>query len=78
LCHTIVQNHAELVMFLNANLIILDEPTNHLELESINSYNDALQDYLETILVSSHTQELAQTVANRIIEIGPNGFIDKV
>lgn len=64
-------------MFLNANLIILDEPTNHLELESINSYNDALQDYLETILVSSHTQELAQTVANRIIEIGPNGFIDK-
>ncbi|MCA6438083.1 MAG: hypothetical protein IM600_06795 [Bacteroidetes bacterium] len=78
MCHTIVQNHAELVMFLNANLIILDEPTNHLELESINSYNDALQDYLETILVSSHTQELAQTVANRIIEIGPNGFIDKV
>jgi ATPase subunit of ABC transporter with duplicated ATPase domains len=48
-----------------------------LDLESIISYNDALKDYPGTILFTSHDHELVQTVANRIIEIGPNGFIDK-
>jgi ATPase subunit of ABC transporter with duplicated ATPase domains len=65
------------MMLLNPNLLILDEPTNHLDLESIISYNDALKDYPGTILFTSHDHELVQTVANRIIEIGPNGFIDK-
>lgn len=65
------------MMLLNPNLLILDEPTNHLDLESIISYNDALKDYPGTILFTSHDHELVQTVANRIIEVGPNGFIDK-
>lgn len=65
------------MMLLNPNLLILDEPTNHLDMESIISYNDALKDYTGTILLTSHDHELVQTVANRIIEIGPKGLIDK-
>lgn len=65
------------MMLFNPNLLILDEPTNHLDMESIISYNDALKDYSGVIMFTSHDHELVQTVANRIIEIGPKGIIDK-
>ncbi len=65
------------LMLFNPNFIVLDEPTNHLDLVSIIGYNDALKDYTGTILFTSHDHELMQTVANRIIELTPNGFIDK-
>lgn len=65
------------MMQFNPNLLILDEPTNHLDLESIIAYNDALKDFTGTILFASHDHELMQTVANRIIELTPNGIIDK-
>lgn len=65
------------MMLLNPNLLILDEPTNHLDLESIIAYNDALKDYTGVVLFTSHDHEMVQTVANRIIEIGPKGIIDK-
>ncbi|MBL7854109.1 MAG: ATP-binding cassette domain-containing protein [Cyclobacteriaceae bacterium] len=61
-----------------ANLLIVDEPTNHLDLESIQSFNNALKDFPGQILFTTHDHEFAQTVANRIIEIGPNGFMDKL
>ena len=56
---------------------MLDEPTNHLDLESITSFNNALKNYKGTVLLSTKDREFSQTVANRIIEIGPNGMIDK-
>jgi ATPase subunit of ABC transporter with duplicated ATPase domains len=65
------------MMQLNPNFLILDEPTNHLDLESIIAYNDALKDFTGTVLLTSHDHELMQTVANRIIELTPNGIIDK-
>lgn len=66
-------------MMLNeANLLIIDEPTNHLDLESIQAFNNGLKDYDGTVLFTSHDHQFVQTVANRIIEIGPNGFIDKL
>ena len=65
------------LMLQNPNLLILDEPTNHLDMESIIAYNDALKDYTGTILFTSHDHELVQTVAGRVVELGPNGFIDK-
>jgi ATPase subunit of ABC transporter with duplicated ATPase domains len=65
------------MMQLNPNLLILDEPTNHLDLESIIAYNDALKDFTGVVLFTSHDHELMQTVANRIIELTPNGIIDK-
>lgn len=61
-----------------ANLLILDEPTNHLDLESIQAFNNALKDFPGTVLFTSHDHEFTQTVANRIIEISPNGFLDKL
>lgn len=61
-----------------ANLLIVDEPTNHLDLESIQSFNNALKDFPGTVLFTSHDHEFTQTVANRIIEISPNGFMDKL
>lgn len=66
------------MMLSGANLLILDEPTNHLDLESITAFNNALKDFTGTILFTSHDHEFTQTVANRIIEITPNGFIDKL
>jgi ATPase subunit of ABC transporter with duplicated ATPase domains len=66
------------MMLTGANLLILDEPTNHLDLESITAFNNALKDFPGTILFTSHDHEFTQTVANRIIEITPNGFIDKL
>ncbi len=65
-------------MLAGANVLLLDEPTNHLDLESITAFNNALKDFPGTVLFTSHDHEFIQTVANRIIEITPNGFIDKV
>jgi len=66
------------MMLAGANLLILDEPTNHLDLESITAFNNALKDFPGTVLFTSHDHEFTQTVANRIIEITPNGFIDRL
>jgi ATPase subunit of ABC transporter with duplicated ATPase domains len=66
------------MMLAGANLLILDEPTNHLDLESIQAFNNALKDFPGTVLFTSHDHEFTQTVANRIIEITPSGFIDKL
>lgn len=62
----------------NANCLILDTPTNHLDLESIQAFNNNLKVYKGNILFSSHDHEFIQTVANRIIELTPNGIIDKM
>jgi ATPase subunit of ABC transporter with duplicated ATPase domains len=66
------------MMIPGANLLILDEPTNHLDLESITAFNNALKDFPGTVLFTSHDHEFTHTVANRIIEITPKGFIDKL
>lgn len=66
------------MMLAQANFLMLDEPTNHLDLESITAFNNALKDFPGTVLFTSHDHEFTQTVANRIIEITPNGFIDKL
>jgi ATPase subunit of ABC transporter with duplicated ATPase domains len=65
------------MMLLNPNVLVLDEPTNHLDLESITSLNNGLQDFKGTILFTSHDYQFVQTIANRIVEITPNGIIDK-
>lgn len=66
-------------MMLNgANVLIFDEPTNHLDLESITALNNGLIDFDGTILFTSHDHQFIQTIANRIIEITPNGIIDRV
>lgn len=62
----------------NANCLILDTPTNHLDLESIQAFNNNLKAYKGIVLFSSHDHEFIQTVANRIIELTPNGIIDKM
>lgn len=66
------------MMLQHPNMLVLDEPTNHLDLESITAFNNALIDYQGTVLFSSHDHEFMQTVANRIIELTPNGMIDKM
>jgi ATPase subunit of ABC transporter with duplicated ATPase domains len=66
------------MMIPGANLLILDEPTNHLDLESITAFNNALKDFPGTVLFTSHDHEFTHTASNRIIEITPNGFIDKL
>ena len=65
------------MMMTRANILMLDEPTNHLDLESIQSLNNSLINFKGTVLFTTHDHEFAQTVANRIIEITPNGVIDK-
>jgi ATPase subunit of ABC transporter with duplicated ATPase domains len=65
-------------MLQSANVLLLDEPTNHLDLESITALNNAMIDYKGTILFTSHDHEFTQTVANRVIELTPNGLIDKL
>ena len=62
----------------NANCLILDTPTNHLDLESIQAFNNNLKLFKGNILFSSHDHEFSQTVATRIIELPPNGTIDKL
>ena len=61
-----------------AKLLLMDEPTNHLDLESIQALNQGMKEFQGTILFTSHDHELVNTVANRIIEITPNGMIDKM
>ncbi|NPA44266.1 MAG: ABC-F family ATP-binding cassette domain-containing protein [Chlorobi bacterium] len=62
----------------NPNVLILDTPTNHLDLESIQAFNNNLKTFKGNILMSSHDHEFIRTVCNRIIEITPNGMIDKL
>lgn len=65
------------MMLSNANVLLLDQPTNHLDLESITALNNGLVDYKSNILFSSHDHQFIQTIANRVIEITPNGIVDK-
>lgn len=66
------------MMLKNANVLILDTPTNHLDLESIQAFNNMLSSFKGNVLFSSHDHEFIQTVANRVIELTPNGTIDKM
>lgn len=66
------------LMLSGANVLILDEPTNHLDLEAITSLNDALVEFPGVILFNSHDHEFISSIANRIIEITPNGIIDRM
>jgi ATPase subunit of ABC transporter with duplicated ATPase domains len=66
------------MMLAKANLLLMDEPTNHLDLESIQALNQGMKDFPGTLLFTSHDHELVNTVADRIIEIAPNGIIDKM
>ncbi len=66
------------VMFAKANLLMMDEPTNHLDLESITALNNGMTAFEGSMMFTSHDHELVQTVANRVIEITPNGIIDKM
>ena len=66
------------LMLSGANVLILDEPTNHLDLEAITSLNDALVEFPGVILFNSHDHEFISSIANRIIEITPNGVIDRM
>lgn len=61
-----------------ANVLILDTPTNHLDLESIQAFNNTLISFKGNVLFSSHDHEFIRTVANRVIELTPNGFIDRI
>lgn len=65
------------MMMVRANVLMLDEPTNHLDLESITAFNNSLKNFKGTILLTTHDHEFAQTVGNRIIELTPNGVIDR-
>ena len=66
------------MMMKDANTLVLDSPTNHLDLESIQAFNNTLQGFKGNILLASHDHEFIQTVCNRIIELTPNGIIDKM
>ncbi len=65
------------MMLSEANVLILDQPTNHLDLESITAVNDGLTSFKSNILFTSHDRQFIDTIANRIIEITPDGFIDR-
>ncbi len=65
------------MMMVRANVLMLDEPTNHLDLESITAFNNSLTNFKGTILFTTHDHEFAQTVANRVVELTPNGIIDR-
>ena len=65
------------MMMTRANVLMLDEPTNHLDLESITAFNNSLTNFKGTILFTTHDHEFAQTVANRVVELTPNGIIDR-
>ncbi|MEL6719745.1 MAG: ABC-F family ATP-binding cassette domain-containing protein, partial [Bacteroidota bacterium] len=66
------------VMLAHPNFLLLDEPTNHLDLESITALNNAMRDFKGNMIFTSHDHQLMQTAANRIIEISPNGIIDRL
>ena len=59
------------------DVLLLDEPTNHLDLESITAFNNSLKNFKGSVLFTTHDHEFAQTVANRVLEITPNGVIDR-
>ena len=65
------------MMLTNANVLLLDSPANHLDLESIQAFNNTLVAFKGIVLMNSHDHEIIQTVCNRIIELTPNGMIDK-
>jgi ATPase subunit of ABC transporter with duplicated ATPase domains len=65
------------MMMIRANVLMLDEPTNHLDLESITAFNNSLKNFKGTVLFTTHDHEFAQTLANRVIELTPNGVIDR-
>ena len=65
------------MMMIRANVLMLDEPTNHLDLESITAINNSLKNFKGTVLCTTHDHAFAQTVGNRIIELTPNGVIDR-
>jgi ATPase subunit of ABC transporter with duplicated ATPase domains len=65
------------MMMMRANVLMLDEPTNHLDLESITAFNNSLKNFKGTVMFTTHDHEFAQTVANRVIELTPNGVIDR-
>lgn len=66
------------LMLSNSNVLIFDEPTNHLDLESIQALNKGLEDFDSNLLFTSHDHQLTNSVANRIIELGPKGCLDKL
>lgn len=66
------------LMLSNSNVLIFDEPTNHLDLESIQALNKGLEDFDSNLLFTSHDHQLTNSVANRIIELGPKGSLDKL
>ena len=65
------------MMMMRANVVMLDEPTNHLDLESITAFNNSLKNFKGTVLFTTHDHEFAQTVGNRVVELTPNGVIDR-
>ena len=65
------------MMMTRANVLMLDEPTNHLDLESITAFNNSLKNFKGTVMFTTHDHEFAQTVANRVVELTPNGAIDR-
>ncbi|TDI78965.1 MAG: ATP-binding cassette domain-containing protein [Bacteroidetes bacterium] len=65
------------MMMIRANVLLLDEPTNHLDLETITAFNNSLKNFKGTVLFTTHDHEFAQTVGNRVIELTPNGTIDR-
>lgn len=66
------------MMLSSANVLIFDEPTNHLDLESIQALNKGMEEYESVILFTSHDHQLSNTVANRVIDLGPKGCLDKL
>ena len=65
------------MMMQRANVLMVDEPTSHLDLESITAFNNSLKNFKGTVLFSTHDHEFAQTVGNRVVELTPNGAIDR-
>jgi ATPase subunit of ABC transporter with duplicated ATPase domains len=65
------------MMMMRANVVMLDEPTNHLDLESITAFNNSLKNFKGTVLLTTHDHEFAQTVGTRIVELTPNGVMDR-
>ena len=65
------------MMMMRANVVMLDEPTNHLDLESITAFNNSLKNFKGTVLLTTHDHEFSQTVGNRVVELTPNGVIDR-
>jgi ATPase subunit of ABC transporter with duplicated ATPase domains len=66
------------MMLQDPNVVMLDEPTNHLDLESIQAFNESMSNFKGIVLLTSHDHTFLQTVANRIIELTPNGAIDRL